>query len=403
MARVEIVAASEDRERGEALADFLVKRGHLLHGEVGPPTVHGFGPVTSDRVVVVLWSAKAAFSRHRMAMERRALDAWAAERLVLVRLDVHAAAVGLRDLPAIEMWRTVELAAFEAVANAVREAAKPPPPPPSGGLPSTGDRDEATGAFEPPRAEPAGPPKPRSHPRVLLAAAIGGTLILGAIAMVVLTDGSVAPDDGGSGAPGAVWLGAGALAVLAVGLFVAVAGRGAATRRLPAPRAPDRAARSPTRGAPAPQPAPAPAAPKPPSPAPSSEEAAADDEYLFLSYAHRDKDLVESVIEATRAVGREVWTDASLHAGPGWAGEIVKAMKASGGVIVCCSVGAFESDHVKREVYLADRFKKRLLPVFLENIEPPDDFLYFFADRQWLHAHHADPTELRAQLAEALE
>ena len=124
--------------------------------------------------------------------------------------------------------------------------------------------------------------------------------------------------------------------------------------------------------------------------------------YLFMSYARRDREQVDGVIDAARSVGHEVWTDASLHAGPGWAGEIVKAMKASEGVIVCCSVGAFESDHVKREVYLADRFKKRLLPVFLENIEPPDDFLYFFADRQWLYAHESDLDELRERIADAL-
>ena len=29
-----------------------------------------------------------------------------------------------------------------------------------------------------------------------------------------------------------------------------------------------------------------------------------------------------------------------------------------------CSKAAFESDHVKREVYLADRYRKKLVPVY---------------------------------------
>jgi hypothetical protein len=49
-----------------------------------------------------------------------------------------------------------------------------------------------------------------------------------------------------------------------------------------------------------------------------------------------------------------------------------------------CSKAAFESDHVKREIYLADRYRKKLVPVFIEQAEPPEDFEYFFAGVQAL-------------------
>jgi len=64
--------------------------------------------------------------------------------------------------------------------------------------------------------------------------------------------------------------------------------------------------------------------------------------------------------------------------------------------VVMCSKAAFESDHVKREIYLADRYKKRLLPVFVEAAEPPEDFEYFFAGVQQLNLFETPEAE-RAQ------
>lgn len=106
---------------------------------------------------------------------------------------------------------------------------------------------------------------------------------------------------------------------------------------------------------------------------------------VFISYAHDDNDKVQPVVKIVRSNGREVWIDqGGIQAGDGWAGEIVRAIKAAGGVMVMCSQRAFESDHIKREIYLADRYKKPVLPIFLEPAQPPEDFEYFFAGVQWL-------------------
>ncbi len=391
MAQVEIVAAREDRERAQALAKYLEARGLWVRGEVSKPSLY---PITPDVVVVVLWSKDAAFSTERMTLERRAFEAWAAERLVLARLDVHAAAVGLRDLPAIDLWKTVELVGFEAIAKAVRETLARRTPT-DGGPDEAPDGPSDQGRGGPPEPERGGPPAQAPAPPPASEAlptsapesrSTGGWLAiaggLGAVAIALLVVFTLTLTSG------AVRYGAYAtvlVTVVAVFAALAVGSR----RRVDRPSATEKRAAEPP-------PPPAPAAPAPEAP-PLPTGA-----YLFVSYAHRDRDRVASVIEATREVGREVWTDQHLHGGLGWAGEIVKAMKASEGVLVCCTVGAFESDHVKREVYLAARFDKQILPVFLEAVEPPDDFLYFFADRQWLKVDQAGPDELRAQLAEAL-
>jgi hypothetical protein len=105
---------------------------------------------------------------------------------------------------------------------------------------------------------------------------------------------------------------------------------------------------------------------------------------VFVSYARANEGVVLPVIEAAKKAGRKFWLDqkGGVSAGDGWAGEIVRAIRGSASVVVMCSKAAFESDHVKREIYLADRYRKKLAPVFIEAAEPPEDFEYFFAGVQ---------------------
>ena len=76
----------------------------------------------------------------------------------------------------------------------------------------------------------------------------------------------------------------------------------------------------------------------------------------------------------------------------------MRAIRGAADVVVMCSKAAFESDHVKREIYLADRYKKRLVPVFIEDATPPEDFEYFFAGVQFLKLFETP----EAQRADAL-
>jgi hypothetical protein len=125
---------------------------------------------------------------------------------------------------------------------------------------------------------------------------------------------------------------------------------------------------------------------------------------LFISYAHADNAQVEPVVKIVEANGREVWIDkGGIPAGEGWAGEIVRAIKGARGVIVMCSQRAFESDHIKREVYLADRYKKPMLPVFIEEAAPPEDFEYFFASVQWLELFKLPEADRPGAVARALQ
>jgi hypothetical protein len=139
------------------------------------------------------------------------------------------------------------------------------------------------------------------------------------------------------------------------------------------------------------------------APAPAEVAGGPASSSMFVSYAHDDALQVGPVVAAVERAGRPVWIDKSgLTGGQNWAGEIVRAIKDARGVMVLCSPAAFASDHVKREVYLADRYQKPLLPVFLEPAAPPEDFEYFFAGIQWIDLHAIPESDRAAAIKRAL-
>ncbi|MEM9739157.1 MAG: TIR domain-containing protein [Pseudomonadota bacterium] len=116
-----------------------------------------------------------------------------------------------------------------------------------------------------------------------------------------------------------------------------------------------------------------------------AESEAAPNPDVFVSYAHADAEAVYPIVELVEASGRTVWIDKhGMKAGQGWAGTIVRAIKSSQMFCLMCSAASFASDHVRREVYLADKYKKALMPVRLDSANMPEDFEYFMIDRQWV-------------------
>lgn len=133
------------------------------------------------------------------------------------------------------------------------------------------------------------------------------------------------------------------------------------------------------------------------------EGVAEPDSTVFVSYSHSDTDVVTKLVDIIKENGKAVWIDkAGITPGESWAGEIVRGIKSADGIFVMCSPRAFESDHIKREVYLADRYRKPMLPVFLEEAELPDDFEFFFAGVQHLFLYQMNENEYASVLSEAL-
>lgn len=277
-----IAHANEDQAVADELRDFLKPWGIHAQCESG---VRGFRPLQPSDVVIGLWSRNTLFSNYRMVMERRLLEAWSEDRLVLVKLDHQFLPVGMRDLPSIDATfePARQIATWPKVRSEAREAI-----------------DQSLRRRQRVEEEVEESPRPVEKER---------------------------EQDG-----------------------------------VPPPESPE--------------------VPEAIEPNPSG-TAQSLDTLLFVSYARLDSETVSPVVDTVQESGHQVWIDrGEITPGENWAGEIVRGIKSSSGVMIMCSPNAFQSDHIKREVYLADRYGKPMLPIYPEPAEAPEDFEYFFAGIQ---------------------
>lgn len=123
-------------------------------------------------------------------------------------------------------------------------------------------------------------------------------------------------------------------------------------------------------------------------------------ESLFVSYAHHDRLRVDPLVLEIEGMGRAVWIDRTgMTGGPGWAGQIARAIKGSRAVVLMASPSAYASDQVVRELYLAMGSKKIIVPIELEPADLPDELAYILAPFQ---RHAVQAGDMRSVLSRAL-
>ncbi|MFT3729743.1 MAG: toll/interleukin-1 receptor domain-containing protein [Terricaulis sp.] len=381
-----VAHAPADQKVAADVEKFLERRGQFTELDDG---MAALPPVTRHDVLVLLLSKDFVFAPTRLRLEQRALDAWAEGRLIVVRLDKGIAPVGLRDLPALD-------ASFEAqrefkwneLSNQIREKRAWHP-----------DQDEAGGGELGALPAPQAPVAAKKN-RGALGLIVPILLLLPGVAALALTVSiwlvnRIGPKPGslddllnGINAFGArMGLPSGVMApVCGAAILLMLMSFALIVARIVTP-----IARSAKRS------------PAPPPPAAETTPAPPQVDAVFVSYARANEKTVLPVIEAAKRDGKTFWLDQqSIPTAEGWAGEIVKGIRSAREVLVMCSKAAFESDHVKREIYLADRYQKRLVPVFIEDATPPEDFEYFFAGVQTLKLFETPETERAAALVRAL-
>lgn len=88
--------------------------------------------------------------------------------------------------------------------------------------------------------------------------------------------------------------------------------------------------------------------------------------HVFLSYSHKDTDIMHRVRDSLRAEGLDVWTDEGLEPGtPSWEMAVEQAIKDAGCVVVLLSPDAKKSKWVTREIALAEDDEIRVIPVLI--------------------------------------
>ena len=83
--------------------------------------------------------------------------------------------------------------------------------------------------------------------------------------------------------------------------------------------------------------------------------------YIFISYAHKDSDKVLPIIKALHDASFRVWYDAGIEAGSEWPENVAEHLCGSAVTLIFLSKNALESHNCVREIHFAISEKKDIL------------------------------------------
>ena len=113
-------------------------------------------------------------------------------------------------------------------------------------------------------------------------------------------------------------------------------------------------------------------------------------DYIFISYAHKDMERVKPIIETMRKKGYRVWYDEGIDPGTEWADYIAKQLENCGYFIAFISEFYLQSSNCRDEIeYARDLNKKRFL-IYLEDVELPGGMKMRLSRVQNIHHYTYD-------------
>lgn len=93
--------------------------------------------------------------------------------------------------------------------------------------------------------------------------------------------------------------------------------------------------------------------------------------YIFVSYAHKNSDIVFEHMIKLRASGFRIWYDEGIDPGTDWSDEIALALNNAASFLVFMSPEAANSHNVKKEIVFAVGKKKHMVCVYIAETELP--------------------------------
>lgn len=111
---------------------------------------------------------------------------------------------------------------------------------------------------------------------------------------------------------------------------------------------------------------------------------------IFVSYASKDRSIVLPIVDVLCARGIRIWIDRyQIPGGAEYTQEIPQAIGKVKGVLLFASQHAFTSRNVHRELAIAWKKEKRVIPLFLDCISVPESFEWYLESVQQIQLHEA--------------
>ena len=127
-------------------------------------------------------------------------------------------------------------------------------------------------------------------------------------------------------------------------------------------------------------------------------------EDIFISYSRKDSYRVMPIVKELREAGYSVWLDdTNIESAALWAEQIVEGLKNCKLLMLMASEDSLASANVLKEVMLASELEKILLPVYLEECNPPSSFQYQLAGIQHIELFKENKKTNIEIISESLE
>ncbi|MDR1455079.1 MAG: toll/interleukin-1 receptor domain-containing protein [Tannerella sp.] len=90
-----------------------------------------------------------------------------------------------------------------------------------------------------------------------------------------------------------------------------------------------------------------------------------NEEYIFISYAHKNSEKVFPIIKQLYNMGYRIWYDEGIDPGSEWPESIAEHLSKASAVMLFISPDSMASDNVRREITFALNFRKLMLSIYL--------------------------------------
>ena len=108
---------------------------------------------------------------------------------------------------------------------------------------------------------------------------------------------------------------------------------------------------------------------------------------VFVAYARKNFEVCQEFAGRMRAEGVQVFYDQFIGSGDRWRDAIVANIEACTVFVVLISHDALKSDYVKREVNLASKRSKHIIPIFIEDVTLGGGLELELDERNYVFAH----------------
>ena len=127
-----------------------------------------------------------------------------------------------------------------------------------------------------------------------------------------------------------------------------------------------------------------------------------NENYIFLSYAHKDSHVVLPIVEGLIAMGFRIWYDSGIEAGTEWPEYIEDHLKRASVVLVFMSPSTVASRNCRNEINFALELDKDILVAYMEDTELGKGMRLQLNSSQFIYRNnHATEDSFFQALAEA--